>query len=500
MRKTRLIGIVTAAFIVAGVTVAWVSSDSQLSITSVSAYAQSDGSAANQEITDSGSSAVKQAIANAGPSVVFVDVVSESDVSDYYSDLLDDPFFRQFFGDRLNDLQPQETESVGSGFAISYNGTTYVLTNEHVVDGATSITLTAHDGTSWSATVVGYDEQLDVAVLLPEGDASTLQTAVMGDSSAVELGDWSIAIGNPLGLSYTVTLGIISATDRDIAKPSGVGTYYNLLQTDAAINPGNSGGPLVDSAGEVIGINTLIARSSSTGVSVEGINFAIPINAVKDVLVQLIESGSVTRGWVGIAVADISPEIAESFNVDSDAVGALVAQVFPGDPGQEAGLEVGDIITRVNDDAIEDADEFVRQIGLVGANIDVDIEVLRGDESMTFTVTLGVRPSEEELEGYQGSATGETAASNLGMEVSSISPIVAEHLGLNSTDGVVIISVTAGSRAGKAGLAEGDVILEVDHQAVATVEEWSAAIADAEEGDEITLTVLRSGQLMYVTL
>jgi len=500
MRKSTLIGVIAAAFIIAGVTVAWVSSsDTQLAITGIAAYAQTDTT--NQEITDSGSSAVKQAIADVGPSVVFVDVISESDTSDYYSDLLDDPFFRQFFGDRLNDLpESRQTESVGSGFAIDYNGTTYVLTNQHVVDAATLITLAAHDGTSWTATVVGYDEQTDIAVLLPEGDTSALETAALGDSSAVELGDWSIAIGNPLGLSYTVTLGIISAIDRDIAKPSGVGTYYNLLQTDAAINPGNSGGPLVNSAGQVIGINTLIARNSSTGVSVEGINFAIPINAVKDILAQLIEVGSVTRGWVGIAVADITPQIAEAFDVDASAVGALIAEVFPGDPGSTAGLEVGDIITRVNDVVIANSDGFVREIGLLGANVDVNIEVLRVDESMTFTVTLGVRPSEEELADYHGRSTQESATSEFGIEVGPITPIVASHLGLNSTDGVVIISVTVGSRAGRAGLAKGDVILEVDHQPVASVEEWNAALDDLDEESEVTLTILRSGQLTYVTL
>ena len=500
MRKSILIGVAVAAILAAGVTVTWVSlPEGQLTVASVPAIAQTAD--VDQSITDSGQSAIKNAIAAVGPAVVLVDVEGSVDVTNPFSDFYSDPFFRRFFGDRFEDLpEEQETESVGSGFAIEYDGEVYVLTNAHVVENADTITLTAPDGGTWSAEVVGTDEVVDVAVLHPLGDTSNLPMAALGDSTAVEKGDWAIAIGNPLGLSYTVTLGIISAIDRDIAKPSGIGTYYNLIQTDAAINPGNSGGPLVNSAGEIIGINTLIARNASNGVAVEGINFAIAINSVKDILAQLVESGSVARGWIGVAVADTTAANAAEFGVDPEAVGALIAEVFPGDPAALVGIEVGDIITRVNDVVIEDKDEFVRQIGLLGAFVDVEIEVLRDGETLTFDVTLGLRPSEEELIGYEGSAPEAEAESELGLTVGAITPIVAQHLGLNSTDGVVIIEIAAGSRADNAGLAEGDVILEVNHRSIESVSEWLDVVSGADDDTPMTLTVLRNRQLRFVTL
>ncbi len=500
MRKSLFIGVVAAIVLAAGVTVTWVSlPDGQLSVASVPAVAQTADS--DQAITESGETAIKSAIAAVGPAVLLVDVTGTTEVASPFSELYGDPFFRHFFGDRFRGLpEERETESVGSGFAIEYAGEVYVLTNAHVVQNADTITLTAADDGSWPAEVVGTDEVIDVAVLRPLGDTSNLPIARLGDSSTVEKGDWAIAIGNPLGLSYTVTLGIISAIDRDVAKPSGIGNYYNLIQTDAAINPGNSGGPLVNSAGEVIGINTLIARNSSSGVSVEGINFAIAINSVRDILAQLVESGSVTRGWVGVSIADVTAETAAEFGVDPNATGALVAQVFPGDPAALAGIQVGDIITRVNDVVIEDADEFVRQIGLLGAFTDVEIEVMRGDEPLTFDVTLDIRPSEEELVGYEGSTPEIEAESKFGLTVEAIAPIVARHLGLNSTDGVVIIEVAAGSRADTAGLAEGDVILEVNHQPVTSVSEWNDTLSEIDEDTAITLTILRNRQLGFVTL
>ena len=500
MRKSLWIGVVAVLVLGAGVTLTWVGiPEGQLTVAPMPAVAQTAD--VDQAITDSGQAAIKGAISTVGPSVVLVNVTGTVEVRNPFSDLLSDPFFRRFFGDRLNELpEEQETRSVGSGFAIEYDGDIYVLTNAHVVANADTITLTAPDGSSWEATVVGSDQVIDIAVLRPAGDASALPTAPLGDSSTLEKGDWAIAIGNPLGLSYTVTLGIISATDRDIARPSGVGSYYNLLQTDAAINPGNSGGPLVNAAGEVIGVNALIASTSSSGVAVEGINFAIAINSVKDILSQLVESGTVTRGWIGVGVADLSEAAAEEYDVDPEATGALVVEIFPGDPADVAGIEPGDLITRVNDVPIEDKDEFVRQIGLLGAFVDAEIEAQRGGESLVFTVTLGMRPNEEDLVGYRGSAPDEETTSPLGLTVGPITPIVAQHLGLNSADGVVIIEVAAGSRAEAAGLVDGDVILEVDHRSVASVEEWTDALAGIEDETPIIVTVLRDRKLAFVTL
>ena len=390
-------------------------------------------------------------------------------------------------------LYPQAGE--GSGVIVDEEG--YIVTNAHVIENADEIRITDVSGNSYNATVVGSDELLDVAVLRIDGDTSGIATAVLGDSDTVEIGDWAIAIGNPLGLSYTVTLGIISATNRDIAKPSGIGAYNNLIQTDAAINPGNSGGPLVNAQGEVIGINTMIARETSTGIPVEGINFAIAINGVKDVLDQLVRSGKVTRGWLGVQVTDITPETAQQFGVDPSQEGALIAHVYPGDPADLGGMKEGDVVVRIGDTPIISADDLVREIALLGAGTTVDIEVIRDGSSVVLNVTLGERPSEEELANYQGKTE---ATAKFGITVGPITSIIAEHLGLNSTDGVVIMEIAAGSRADQAGLRAGDVILEIDHQGVTSVEDWNRIVSGLSEDDHPTLTILRNGQLGFVRL
>jgi len=346
---------------------------------------------------------------------------------------------------------------------------------------------------------------LDVAVLRLDGSTDDLATAQLGDSNAVEIGDWAIAIGNPLGLSYTVTLGIISGTDRDVAKPNGVGNFNNLLQTDAAINPGNSGGPLVNAFGEVVGLNTMIARGTSSGVTIEGINFAIAINGVKDALMQLVEYGEISRGWLGVQHAVINEETAEEFGVDPEQLGTLVVRVFPGDPAALAGIEVGDIVIRVGDVAIEESDDLNREIGRLPAGTTVDIAVLRNGEELTLAVTLGERPSDLELATYEGSTPERDqddteALSGFGITVGPITPVVARHLGLNSSDGVVIMSVAADSPAERVGLGEGNVILEVDHQPIESVSDWNDAITELDGEDPVTLTVLRDGRLGFVMI
>jgi len=500
MRKSLLIGTLAVVMLATGLTVAWVNApDGQLTVASSVAVAQTVET--NQAITNSGSAAVKAAIQRAGPAVVRIDVTGTVTVSDTFSDLFDDEFFRRFF--QFDETpEEQETASLGSGVVFEYAGEKLVLTNEHVIDDADTIELTDINGNVYSASVIGTDDLLDVAILRVDGDASALVAATLGDSDAIEIGDWAIAIGNPLGLSYTVTMGIISAVDRDIAKPSGVGTYWDLIQTDAAINPGNSGGPLVNAAGEVIGINTLIARTSAAGVSIEGINFAIALNGVLDILDQLVETGAVSRGWLGVQVADVTVDTVESFGVDPDTPGAVIAHVFSGDPADVAGIEVGDVVTRIDDVAIASSDDLVSEIAKAGAGTQVEIEVVRDGEALVFDVTLGERPSEDVLATYEGQTSEETTESAVafGLTVGSITPIVAEHLGLNSSDGVVIMDVAAGSRASSAGLAEGDIIVEIDHEPIASVEEWNDAITDLGEDSSVTFTVIRDGQLLFVTV
>jgi len=500
MRKSLWVGALALSVLVAGLTLGWVKTPSgQLTLSSPAAVAQTAD--LNQTITDSGQAAVKAAIQKAGPAVVRVDVSGTVTVDSPFSDFFNDEFFRRFF--QFDETpQQQETESVGSGVVFEYAGEKLVLTNAHVVENADSIRLTDINGEAWTASVIGIDDLLDVAVLRVEGNATKLVAAVLGDSDSIEIGDWAIAIGNPLGLSYTVTLGIVSAVDRDIVKPNGVGSYSNLIQTDAAINPGNSGGPLVNASGEVIGINTLIARTSSTGVSIEGINFAIAINGVVEILDQLVETGAVSRGWLGVQVADVTPETIAGFDLDPDLEGAVIVHVYPGDPADVGGIEVGDVVARIDNASIASRDDLVSEIAKAGAGAIVEIELVRDGQTIVVPVTLDERPSEDVLAYYEGKtpqASTESVA-RFGLTVGPITPIVAQHLGLNSSDGVVIMDVAAGSRASEAGLVEGDIIVEVNHDAIESVEEWNTAVSAMSEDSSVTFTVVRDSRLLFVTL
>jgi len=527
MRKIALIGFVIAFLVGAGLTIAWIGqSDGRLVVQTPAAVAQEDGSttpstespppteedasptvptaSVNQAISDSGQSAIKTAIAAVGPAVVRVDVTGTVQAPASISDLFNDPFFERFFRtpDEDSDEEPQEqtTQSLGSGFAILYDGETLVITNQHVIANADTIEVSDNEDNTWTAFVIGSDDLLDVAVLRLEGDTSALPTAILGDSDTVELGDWAIAIGSPLGLSYTVTMGIISATDRDIRKPSGIGNFSSLIQTDAAINPGNSGGPLVNAFGQVIGINTMIARSTSDGVPIEGINFAIAINGLTDVLEQLIQSGEVQRGWLGIQHTEITKDSAAAYNVDPDQAGTLVVSVFPGDPADIAGIQAGDIVTHVGEVAIADSNDLNREVGLLAAGVEVDFVIIRDGKMLTLSVTMGLRPSEEELLTYQGQVQASNPEAFRGITVGPITVTIAEQLGLNSTNGVVIMEVESGSKAEKAGLSEGDAILEINHVAIASVEAWDSAVSELDEDDEVTLTIHRDGSPRFIVV
>ncbi|MCX6100883.1 MAG: trypsin-like peptidase domain-containing protein [Candidatus Bipolaricaulota bacterium] len=492
MRRITLVGLLVLVLVGAGLTVAWVRSpNSFVRATGVAAVAQ--GGDADQSITDSGHSAVKQAIAAVGPAVVRIDVTATVDAST--ADL-----YNQLFGTPLQNQQ--ETQGVGSGFVIAYGTDKYVLTNAHVVAGADTIKVVDPAGKVWDAEVVGADDVVDVAVLRVKGDAASLATATLGDSDRVETGDWAIAIGNPLGLSYSVTMGIVSATGRDMAKPDSAGTFYDLIQTDAAINPGNSGGPLVNSLGEVIGINTMITRSTGSGVTVEGINFAVPINSVKAVLTQLVENGAVKRGWLGVGIGDITSASAAATGIDPNLKGALVTRIFSGDPADVAGIKVKDVITRVGTTAIIEAADVSQVVGALAAGATVEIGLVRDGQPLVVSVILGERPSEADLADYtgQGSSTDTSTATALGMTVGPITEVVAGQLGLNSTAGVVIMEIARGGRAESAGLNAGDVILGVNQQAVNSVDAWNAAVASLGASEQITLTVFHAGRLVFVTL
>lgn len=479
-RKLWIIGLLVAVVFTMGISATWLGNGVAL--------AQDT----NQAIAASGQAAIKNAIAKVGPAVVRIDVTATVSVNNPF---FNDPFFRYFFGEP-NVPQKQEERALGSGLVINYNGEKLVLTNAHVIDNATTIKVTSISGDVWSAKVVGKDDKLDIAVLRLNGDTSNLATAELGDSSKAEIGDWVIAIGNPLGLSYTVTLGIVSAVHRQIPKPNGIGRYEDLIQTDAAINPGNSGGPLVNAEGKVIGINTVIARQSE-GIAIEGINFAIAINPIKAVLGQLVTTGKVVRGWLGVKIQDLTPSMADKFGVKT---GALVADVIADSPADKAGIKSGDVITAVDEEQVKSAADLERIITSEPVGKTVDLTVVRSKKTVHIDVTLGERPSEEELYGKAVPTTGTKAVQKFGLTVGSITPAVAQRLGLQSTQGVVIIKVEPGSRADWAGLEQDDVILEIDLQPIRSVDDWNAIVSKMGDNANPMFTILRNGSTMFVTL
>lgn len=496
MRRNLIVGILLAVILAMGLSITWLySSDREVALSSRAVLAQ-DG-AVEQAITDSGQNAIRNAIARVGPAVMRIDITGRADRPRLFSDFLDDPFFRRFFGDP-EIPQQRERHSIGSGLVIDYAGAKLVLTNAHVVAGATTIRVTNSEGMTWTAEVIGSDAQLDIALLRLAGDTTGLAVAEFGDSSAVEIGDWAIAIGNPIGMSYTVTMGIISALDRDLRRPDGAGYYDNLIQTDAAINPGNSGGPLVNAHGEVVGINTLIARQSMSGIPIEGINFAIPINPVQEVLGQLVATGRVARGWLGIYIRNLTPVMEETFGVGA---GVLIADILAGSPADDAGIKSGDIIIKVDDQAVESTDELIAAISSTPPGTTVTLEIVRDKETIRLQAQLAERPSPERLYGEQTPDRQEIETiARFGLTVGPISPLLAQRLGLHSTQGVVIIEVVAGRWADRAGLRTGDVIRGIDRQRIDSVDQWNAFVAGMEEDAAVMLTILRDGGTHFVTL
>jgi serine protease DegQ len=335
--------------------------------------------------TNSFADAAKHSI----PSVV--NVFTRKEVRGTRSPLMDDPVFRQFFGDRF-DPSPQQVSNLGSGVIVSANG--YILTNHHVVDGADEIQVALPDGRTLPAKVVGSDPETDLAVL--KINATKLSAITFGQSDSLRVGDWVLAVGNPFGVGQTVTLGIVSALGR---SHLGINTFENFIQTDAAINPGNSGGALVDASGNLVGINSAIY--SRTGGS-QGIGFAIPVSLVKQVMEQIIREGSVTRGWVGIEVQDLSPELMESFDLKTGE-GALIAGVLKSGPADQAGVKPGDVLKAVNGKAVTDSSSLLNLIAVLKPGETAKLAVARKNLSLEFNVKIARRPPQTDLQPEENS-------------------------------------------------------------------------------------------------
>ena len=318
------------------------------------------------------------------PSVV--NVFTQQKVRSPAHPALQDPIFRHFFGDRL-DARPREVSNLGSGVIVSANG--YILTNHHVVEAADQIQVALADGSTVPAKVVGADPETDLAVLKIASDNLPAITFAQPDS--LQVGDWVLAIGNPFGVGQTVTAGIVSALGR---TQLGINTFENFIQTDAAINPGNSGGALVDSDGNLVGVNSAIY--SRTGGS-QGIGFAIPVSIARQVMEQIIQSGSVTRGWVGIEVQDMTPELAESFSL-KNAEGALIAGVLKGGPADAGGIRPGDILLSVNGKKVSNSASLLNLIAELKPGIDAQLMVARKQQTLDLKIQVGRRPMQRTLE------------------------------------------------------------------------------------------------------
>jgi serine protease Do len=397
------------------------------------------------------------------------------------------PEFEQFFGGGLFDdfefqMPERRQEGMGSGVIVSADG--YIVTNNHVVRGADEVQVKLSDNRIFEAKVVGTDEKGDIAIL--KIDASGLVAAPLGDSSALEVGDWVIAIGSPFGLAQTVTAGIISAMNRD----EHITEYDDLIQTDAAINPGNSGGPLLNMRGEVIGINTAIASRSG---SYDGIGFAIPSNIVNNTFQNIVKHGRVLRGFIGTRIEDLTPEAAAQLGLDSATTGAYVALVAEGGPAQKAGLQAGDVVVAVDGKPIEGSSQLRKTIAMYAPDSKVKFEILRKGQPKTLTVQI-----EEQTDEKLAAMSGGRVIEKLGVEIDVVPSARAKQSGLTREDGGVIVTRVDPSGALGELLVEGDIILSVNDQAVRNPTDFVKAAGMSE--DMIKIVVRRGRSTLTATL
>ncbi|HVP66239.1 MAG TPA: DegQ family serine endoprotease [Anaeromyxobacteraceae bacterium] len=404
-------------------------------------------------------------------------------------------FFERYFG-QPREMPEFRSNALGSGFIINRDG--YVLTNNHVVGDATEIKVRLADGREFSAKVVGKDPPTDVALVRLEKAPTDLPTVPLGDSDALEQGDFVLALGNPLGLRESASFGIVSAKDRTI----NAGPFDDFIQTDAAINPGNSGGPLFNMRGEVIGINTAIV-SPQIG---QGIGFAVPINLAKQSLPQLEKGGKVARGYLGVTVRELTPDLAQGFGLAASTKGALIEQVVPKTPAAKAGLKVGDVVVAVNGKPVEVPGQLTRAVAAVSPGNKVTVTVLRDSKKEDFVLTVAKRPDEEMLargeapeEGEGGAAATEAKGPKLGLRLQALTPDMARELKFDG-EGVLVADVSADGPAAAAGLQRGDVILEVNRQAVSKPDQVAKLVAKAKPGDVVLLRVRRGANATFVPI
>jgi len=393
-------------------------------------------------------------------------------------------FFRGFgFSPREKGKEyRQKQRTGGSGVIVDKEG--YILTNNHVVEGVDKVKVRLNDGREFTATVKGQDRRTDLAVLSIK--AKDLPAAALGDSDKLEVGEWAVAIGSPFGLEHTVTVGVISAKGR---SGLGTGTYEDFIQTDASINPGNSGGPLCNIDGEVIGINAMIIQPGT------GIGFAIPINMAKQILNDLIKQGKVVRPWLGISAQDLTPEMMEYFQV-KEKEGVLVGQVYPGTGAEKAGLVSGDIIKSVDERAVKNVTELVKEIQRKKVGQKVKLSLIRNGKETVAEVTTAAMPDKPEGQKEKE----KEAEEKLGARVQELTPPLATRYQISGIKyGVVVVGIEDGSLADEMGLQEGDVILEINRKKIDALKDFEKAVKDANLEKGILFHVHRKGRSFYLT-
>lgn len=390
-------------------------------------------------------------------------------------------FFNRFFGE----LPQREfkRKGLGSGFIISEDG--YIITNNHVVEKADDIKVILEDGESYKANIIGKDPKTDLALLKIE-PRHKLNAVTLGRSNTLEIGDWVVAVGNPFGLGHTVTTGIVSAKGRSL----GLGAYDDFIQTDAAINPGNSGGPLFNLNGDVVGVNTAIIAGG------QGIGFAIPVDMARNVVEQLQNKGKVVRGWLGVLVQQITPEIAESLNL-SQPEGALVSDVTPGGPADKAGIKRGDVIVAFDGNKIEDMPDLPKTVATNEPGTKSKLTFIRNGKEKSVDLTLGELPEEVAA---STNVTNNNVERNLGLIVQEINPQIQRRFRLEESKGVIITNVNPGSIGYEAGLMAGDIILEINKQHIENLDAYRKSVDSLKEGQTALLLVQRARNTIYVAL
>ncbi len=388
-------------------------------------------------------------------------------------------FFEHFFGGPQE--MPRKERSLGSGFIISKEG--FILTNNHVVAEADEVKITLEDGRIFVAEVKGLDPKLDVA-LLKINAGTDLPVAQLGDSGKLQVGEWVMAIGNPFGLEETVTVGIVSAKERVI----GAGPYDDFIQTDASINPGNSGGPLFDTQGKVVGINTAIVSSG------QGIGFATPINAAKLILPELRETGKVTRGWLGVAVQEMTPELAQSFGL-KEAKGALVSEVIEKSPAAKAGVQRGDIILSFAGKPVQNVSELPRVVAATPVGEKAMVEVFRNGKRLQLPVIVARLD-----EGEKGAAPAGEVGQNLGLTVGDVTPEAQRYYRLDRIKGALVTAIDPAGPAAEANIRPGDLITEVNGQEIANADAFRKSLQQLKPGALLRLLIQRGDSLFYTTL